>query len=676
MATYDTVWYTSSVGYAAVTAWAALNVQHCGDMVRQLAAPAVGSERCFVCIASTSGTGATGASEPAGASWTGATRGQKTTDATVTWMEATGIAALNGDITNTPIWSNSNIKNKAISIGQVISNVAGTLLLICTTAGTTGNGAEPSWAAFTNAGATTVDNGATWTTLGAPGNYAAWAHPHARIRNACSTTSTWGVDGNLFFIADNHAETQSTTMNWGNPSGTYVMSYIISIDHTLSLPPSDSTYKAGASITTTGTMNFIPSAFYLKGITLVDGTGAGGPAFGICNTSKSILFLENCTLSIPGTGGSVINFGNVSTNFGNKFRFNNVVINMGSGALLNFFGTDLEWINTPSAITGTMPTTLFGGSGVTSIGSYLVLKGVDLNNLGSGKTIVGQTTSTDFKIKLIDCKLNSAVTLCTLYPNTPSQYADFIRCDSSGTNYSVNRFAYNGIQAHELTAIRTGGASDGTTGVSHKIATSSNVALSWANPFEALPIPKWNAVTAGNVVVTVYGITTQAALPNLDDIWIEVEYLGNSGSPLAAFVNSTKTSILSASTGLSADTASAWGAGAAAYQQSHAYGAFTGFILAGNASPQQLWFMSAHSGTGTSGSSSTIFNGQADGAQVTDNAGANQIIWQAVTRFSMSVTLGVTNSCPQPQLAGYLQTIIKAAKPSTTFYIDPLVVLS
>jgi hypothetical protein len=118
---------------------------------------------------------------------------------------------------------------------------------------------------------------------------------------------------------------------------------------------------------------------------------------------------------------------------------------------------------------------------------------------------------------------------------------------------------------------------------------------------------------------------------------------------------------------LTADSTSAWGAGAAAYQTSHAYGAFTGVILAGNASPQQLWFMSSHSGSGTSGSSTTIFNGQADGAQVTDNSGANQIVWQAMTRWSMAVTM----SSPQPAQAGQINVKVKAALASTTFYVDP-----
>jgi hypothetical protein len=43
-----------------------------------------------------------------------------------------------------------------------------------------------------------------------------------------------------------------------------------------------------------------------------------------------------------------------------------------------------------------------------------------------------------------------------------------------------------------------------------------------------------------------------------------------------------------------------------------------------------------------------------------------------MVRFRMRVTL----SSPQPQLVGYLRSYVKAATASTTFYVDPLLVLS
>jgi hypothetical protein len=75
-------WYISSVGYAAVTPWAASAAVTVGMIRRQLATPTFGNERCFRCT--TAGT--TGASAPA---WN---LGYNTTtnDGTAVWTEITG----------------------------------------------------------------------------------------------------------------------------------------------------------------------------------------------------------------------------------------------------------------------------------------------------------------------------------------------------------------------------------------------------------------------------------------------------------------------------------------------------------------------------------------------------------------------------------------------------------
>ena len=82
-------WYCSSAKYAAVTAWAASTATTVGPIVRQLATPAQGSERCFRCTVA----GTTGTTEP---TWT-LTAGGSTTSGTATFVECTGVAAYNGD---------------------------------------------------------------------------------------------------------------------------------------------------------------------------------------------------------------------------------------------------------------------------------------------------------------------------------------------------------------------------------------------------------------------------------------------------------------------------------------------------------------------------------------------------------------------------------------------------
>src|SRR5262245_51346784 len=103
MAFYDTTWYCnagdqSTTGYYAVTKRPQNTAVAAGVIRRQFTAPAVGSERCFVCIVAGTTANVTDAT------WT-TTRGAKTTDGTATWQECTGASAVNGDATNTPTWA-------------------------------------------------------------------------------------------------------------------------------------------------------------------------------------------------------------------------------------------------------------------------------------------------------------------------------------------------------------------------------------------------------------------------------------------------------------------------------------------------------------------------------------------------------------------------------------------
>src|SRR4249920_2980240 len=209
MALVDTTWYCNfgngtSTGYYAVTVRPQNTAVAAGVLRRQFTAPAVGSERVFVCIVA--GTTA----NTTDATWV-LTRGAKTTDGTATWMECTGQASLNGDLTNTATWAQVKAATPAV-LGQVIKRSNNASYQICTTAGAM-SASEPAFS--DTAGTTTTDTTAVWTSLGPVANFPAWGAPHARLAN--SYASTWGAPGNRFWIADNHAETQATALTLNSP---------------------------------------------------------------------------------------------------------------------------------------------------------------------------------------------------------------------------------------------------------------------------------------------------------------------------------------------------------------------------------------------------------------------------------------------------------------------------
>lgn len=583
MALVDNAFYCnfgdgSTTGYYAVAQWTALTTYDCGALRRQLAAPAVGSERVFVVIV---GHVASGASEPA---WT-LTRGAKTTDATITWQECTGIAAINGDMSaNTPTWT--TVKNTAVTLGQVINDVARSIVLICTTAGTAGNGAEPTWAAYTTAGATTADNTATWTNLGVVGNFTGWQAPHARLANALAVN--WGQVGNAFYVGDNHAETQATAMTLTFPGGAgapYNANNIYCVDHTVAVPPT--TLATTGTITTTGASGItIAGSHYMSGLTINMGTGAGSNVLTINNASRGYARYDSCKFALKQSASPILLYGGATS----RVIKNNCTIEYNSANAntvpRNAF---LSWNNV--TLTGTAPTTLFSDN---STSGQLTVTASDLSLLGAGKTLVGNLDNGgSYPWVFTDCKLGSSVVAASTPSFPGSVGVDLIRCDSGATNYRTERYRSAATQTIETTIVRTGGATDGTTPIAWKIVTTSNAR--WVAPFESLPISIWNDTTGSSITVTIYGIWGGGAVPNNDDIWIEAEYLGSSGTPLGSFANSTKSDNLAANAAIASDS-STWGG--------------------------------------------------------------------STTKFAMGVSF-------TPQMKGPINIVVKAAKASSTFYVDP-----
>src|SRR5580765_6206673 len=136
MSLVDTTFYCNfgngtSTGYYAVTVRPQNTAVAAGVLRRQFTAPAVGSERVFVCIVAGTTANVTDAT------WV-LTRGAKTTDGTATWQECTGASAVNGDLTNTSTWTQARALGTAVSLGAIIQRNNSASYWICSTAGNAG----------------------------------------------------------------------------------------------------------------------------------------------------------------------------------------------------------------------------------------------------------------------------------------------------------------------------------------------------------------------------------------------------------------------------------------------------------------------------------------------------------------------------------------------------------
>lgn len=555
MAFYDTAFYLNSVGYAAVTVRPQNTAVAAGVLRRQFTAPTVGNERVFVCIIA--GTTA----NVADATWV-LTRGARTTDGTATWQECTGISAVNGDLTNTVNWTAAKAAGTP-TLGAIIQRNNGASYWICSVAGTMG-ASEPAWPNNT-AGTTQADGTTTWTCLGVVGNFTGGQAPFARLATVVSTT--WLVTSTVFYtiyVGDNHAETQATAINITFTSATVPVK-VLCHNHLGPYPPGSGDLMAGATITTSGntqiTLQIGP--FYIYGLTFIgSATGASATFYLILKATNTaagqLLYFDNCSFQIANAvANASIFIGDSTIQQPNWIVWNNCTVKFGATQSLQLCNCRFQWKNTGQVLVSgsTVPTTLFitpSQSGVIDA----TLEALDLSQI-SGGIWTGSISVSMGNLLIKDCKLHASATVTT--PVGPGMIVQLVRSDSAATAYKSTRYLNEGIETTETAITRVGGAVDPTgQAQSRKIVTSSNAHS--LRPFNAEPYAIWNDRIAANVVVTVYGTINAGVVPNNDEIWLELEYLGSSVTPLGTIVNTTKANVLAAAAAVASD-GSGWNGG-------------------------------------------------------------------------------------------------------------------
>lgn len=483
---------------------------------------------------------------------------------------------------------------------------------------------------------------------GGAGTGANWANAYTTLAAACAGGA--GA-GDTFYVAHDHAETQASAITISVPSSSPVIPCIIlCVNRSGSVPPVSADLRTTATITTTGnnSLTLQSGAAYIYGITFNAGTGAVGATF-VCSLTWS--HFKNCQCRKLGTSGT----GN-AINLSGSLVFDNTSVEVGATSdAVRAQNCRLIWKNCATPLTGaTIPTSLIGNS--TNSGNVL-LEALDLSALGSGKNIVGALFGAcDVHIK--DCKLNASVTIAATQSGLGTGQIYVSRTDSSGTNYIERKYNHCGSQIDETVIVRTGGASDGTTPKSRNITTTDKA--KWHYPFDATPISIWQDSTSA-ASATIEGVWNAAALPNNDDIWFDLEYLGASGNPQGSFVIGTKADFLAAGSALTAST-QAWDSLVTARANSTTYA--VGDVRKVASNPGRIFFVTAQTGASAS-SEPAGFASAVDGGSVTDG----NVTWRAGVRFKQ--TLNFTSA-----LKGPVYAYPRAGKLSTTFYLDPLITLA
>lgn len=362
-----------------------------------------------------------------------------------------------------------------------------------------------------------------------------WALAKATMGNLCGGESA----GDVICVSQAHAEsTTSCEMNLS--STTASPTKVLCVNDSAEPPTAEST---GASLTTTGANRILiftsNGGAYVKGLSFQVGTGASGASFTVDGAHS----VESCTIALNTTSGSSkVSCQNGPATFRNcSFKFGasgQSFVTTTTGARVNIIGGSV-------LSGGTSPTNLITFSSASP--SYNI-EGFDLSNCGSTMNIFSTGCPVNARGVLRDCKLPASWS-GSLSAGTPDFGAQFemFNCDSGDTNYRYRKAAQFGTIQDETTLVRTGGGSDGTTGISYKMVTNSNAEF----PIFALDSMEhavWNDTTGSAVTLTVHILRDSATNLKDDEVWLEATYLGTSGYPLGSLISDAKSDVLATAT--------------------------------------------------------------------------------------------------------------------------------
>jgi hypothetical protein len=255
---------------------------------------------------------------------------------------------------------------------------------------------------------------------------------------------------------------------------------------------------------------------------------------------------------------------------------------------------------------------------------------------------------------------SGALSTAASFNYTPGQRFRVIDCDNGAFYNHCELWGYEGFMTTDRVGYKAGGASIQSSPYSWKLLTQY---ATTADPWISLPISAYNSNIATTVTVTVYGCTT-GALPTNDEMWLDVDFLGTTYSPLATFV-SGRCLTLATPANLSTDT-SDWTGVAGARANSHAY--VLGDELSIASTGGNRLFVCTTAGT-SAGSLPGGYATATDGSAITDGGA----VFTAVRRFT--ITLSLT---PYPLVSGPINAVIRVANNATakTYWFDPMLNLS
>lgn len=370
------------------------------------------------------------------------------------------------------------------------------------------------------------DNGSTWLLANA----------------SASGAMSDQVGGDVIYLSDDHAESIAALITIIVPGDVSAPNTILCADDSAEPPTS---LAATATIATTGANSItLRGSFYWYGTIFSSGSGTSNGSINMTNAGLEKQVYDTCDFKLAG---------------------NNASSRIAAGWAAT--GCDVEWLNCRVSLANPSQAIAPSGRFVWRGGSLIagtasptntgllvpsntrtasaLIDGVDLSEGGASMVLVSASLGGgSFSAVFRNCKLPSGWS-GTLFSSgiKHGTRAELWNCSAGDINYAMWIEDYAGSSKHETTLVRSGGASDGDTPISWKMEASANAeypAIVLRSPEIYVP----NTTTGSSKTLTVEILHDSATALTDAEIWLEVEYLGTSGTPLALFADDAKADVL------------------------------------------------------------------------------------------------------------------------------------